>query len=583
MPNERAERRLTAILAADVAGYSRLMGTDEEGTLARPKAHRRELVDLKIAEHRGRIVKTTGDGILVEFPSVVDAVRCAVDVQRAMAERNAEVPSDRRIEFRVGINLGDIIIDGDDIYGDGVNVAARLEGLAEPGGLCISRKVRDEVRDKLDLAFEDMGEQEVKNIARPVRVFRIAAPVIVQKPTLALPDKPSIAVLPFENMSGDPEQEYFADGIVEDIITALSRVHWLFVIARNSSFTYKGKAVDVKQVGRELGVRYVLEGSVRKASNRVRITGQLVDATTGAHVWADHFDGALDDIFDLQDRVTASVVGIIEPKLRQAETERSKRKRPESLDAYDAFLRGLAHQHVITEASLAQAFEFLKTAISIDPAYAPALALAALCKGRQCVYGWVPWSEPEVQEAVRLARAAVEADRDDPVALAHSSRVLAHFGADYDLAINVAERAAILNPNSAEVRGSVGMTTVLCGLVDDGIRHAKEAMKLSPLDPDTYLFCNIIALAHLFAERFGDAVSWCERAINENPNFITPYRVLAASLAHLGRLDEARTAIRKAFSLQPNQTLERAARAGYRKPEHMAIWLDGLRKAGLPE
>src|SRR5260221_4065966 len=296
---------MAAILAADVAGYCRLMGEDEEGTLARLKAHRRELVDPKIAEHRGRIVKTTGDGMLVEFASVVDAVRCAVDVQRGMAERYTDVPTDRRIEFRVGINLGDIIIDSDDIYGDGVNIAARLESLAEPNGICVSRFVRDQVRDKLGLAVEDMGEQQVKNIVRPVRVFRIVAPVIGQptasaKPVLALPDKPSIAVLPFTNLSGDPEQDYFADGIVEDIITALSRVHWLFVIARNSSFTYKGRAVDVKQIGRELGVRYVLEGSVRKASDRVRITGQLIDATSGAHAWAEHCDGALDDIFDLQ-------------------------------------------------------------------------------------------------------------------------------------------------------------------------------------------------------------------------------------------------------------------------------------------
>ena len=301
MATERVERRLAAILAADVAGYSRLMGADEEDTLARLKALRRELADPKIKEHRGRIVKTTGDGLLIEFASVVDAVRCAVEVQREMAERNADVPSDRRIEFRMGINLGDIMKDGLDIYGDGVNVAARLEALAEPGGICVSRVVRDQVRDKLTFSFEDMGEQQVKNIARPVRVHRILfdegpssrepTTPILTKPPLALPDKPSIAVLPFQNMSGDPEQEYFADGMVEEIITALSRIKWLFVIARNSSFTYRGQAVDVKQVGRELGVRYVLEGSVRKGGNRVRITAQLIDATNGAHLWADRFDG----------------------------------------------------------------------------------------------------------------------------------------------------------------------------------------------------------------------------------------------------------------------------------------------------
>jgi adenylate cyclase len=313
-------RRLAAILAADVAGYSRLMGADEEGTLERLKAIRRELADPKIKEHHGRIVKTTGDGLLLEFGSVVDAVRCAVEVQRELTQRNADVPPDRRIELRMGINVGDIIKDGRDIYGDGVNVAARLEALAEPGGICVSRVVRDQVRDKLDFAFEDMGEQSVKNITRPVRVHRVVLRTPSDssntvmgtgtKPSLALPDKPSIAVLPFQNMSGDPEQEYFADGMVEEIITALSRIRWLFVIARNSSLTYKGQAIDVKQVGRELGVRYVLEGSVRKAGERVRITGQLIDAVTGTHLWADRFDGTLEDIFELQDKVALSVAGV---------------------------------------------------------------------------------------------------------------------------------------------------------------------------------------------------------------------------------------------------------------------------------
>src|ERR1700720_2812175 len=356
-------RRLAAILAADVAGYSRLMGADEEGTHERLKALRRELADPKIKEHRGRIVKTTGDGLLIEFASVVDAVRCAVEVQREMAERNADVSPDRRIEFRMGINLGDIIKDGRDIYGDGVNVAARLEALAEPGGICVSRVVRDQVRDKLAFSFEDMGEQQVKNIARPVRVHRIvlgegAGPSEATaggavNPPLVLPDKPSIAVRPFENMSGDPEQEYFADGMVEEIITALSRFKSLFVIARNSTFTYKGKPVDIKQVGRELGVRYVLEGSVRKAGNRVRITGQLIEAATDRHVWADKFDGALEDIFDLQDQVTMSVVGLIAPKLEQAEMERAKQKPTERLDSYDFYLRGVAladRRKLLTEA-----------------------------------------------------------------------------------------------------------------------------------------------------------------------------------------------------------------------------------------
>jgi len=347
----RVERRLAAILAADVAGYSRLMGTDEEGTLARLKGIRREVADPKIKEHHGRIVKTTGDGLLLEFASVVDAVRCAVEVQREMAERNADVPPDRRIQLRMGLNVGDIIKDGRDIYGDGVNVAARLEALAEPGGICVSRVVRDQVRDKLAFSFEDMGDQQVKNIARAVRVHRIVlgerpaspepAPGTLTKLPLALPDKPSIAVLPFQNMSGDPEQEYFADGMVEEIITALSRIRWLFVIARNSSFTYKSQAVEVKQVGRELGVRYVLEGSVRKAGDRVRITAQLIDAVNSAHLWADRFDGSLEDIFELQDQVALNVAGVIEPALQAAEIRRSAARPTNDLTAYDLYLRAI--------------------------------------------------------------------------------------------------------------------------------------------------------------------------------------------------------------------------------------------------
>ena len=352
------QRRLAAIVSADVAGYSRLMGQDESGTLAALKALRQEVIDPAITRHGGRIVKTTGDGLLLEFPSVVNAVRCAVEVQAAMADRTAGIAEDRCIAFRLGINIGDIIVEGDDIFGDGVNVAARLQEIAPPGGICISSRVHEDVRDRLDTVFDDGGTQTLKNIARPVQVWRwqpgrTAPSQPTPPPTaLPLPDKPSIAVLPFQNMSGDPEQEYFADGMVEDIITALSRFKSLFVIARNSSFTYKGKAVDIRQVGRELGVRYVLEGSVRKAANRLRISGQLIDASTGGHLWADHFDGVLEDVFELQDRVTSSVVGAIAPKLEQAETERAMRKPTESLDAYDCFLRAMAHYHLFTKDSL---------------------------------------------------------------------------------------------------------------------------------------------------------------------------------------------------------------------------------------
>src|SRR6202521_5302124 len=389
LATERVERRLAAILTADVAGYSRLMGADEEGTLARLKAHRRELIDPKISEHRGRIVKTTGDGLLVEFSSVVDALRCATQIQRGMAEGNSAVPADCQIEFRIGIHQGDVLVEDGDIFGDGVNVAARLEGLAEPGGICVSARVQEDAAGKLALVFEDMGERELKNIARPLRVYRIqtGAPASESRQApLPLPDKPSIAVLPFANMSGDPEQEYFVDGMVEEIITALSRIRWLFVIARNSTFTYKGQAVDVKQVGRELGVRYVLEGSVRKAGQRVRITGQLIDAVTGTHLWADRFDGSLEDVFDLQDKIAVSVAGVIEPTLQAAEIARSADRPTTDLTTYDLYLR--AYAMMLSPArQVPEALRLMEQAIERDPRYGPALAWAAFCCNRLLIEG----------------------------------------------------------------------------------------------------------------------------------------------------------------------------------------------------
>jgi TolB-like protein/class 3 adenylate cyclase len=421
-------RRLAAILAADVAGYSRLMGADEEGTLERLKALRRELVDPKIAEHHGRIVKTTGDGLLVEFASVVDAVRCAVEVQQAVPERNIGAAADNRIELRIGINLGDVIVEGDDLYGDGVNIAARIEALADAGGVFVSNTVHDHVRDRLPFIFEDLGEQQVKNIARPVRVYRVRDPLTHPAADalgsslsrcgegaerseagegglpLPLPDKPSIAVLPFANMSGDPEQEYFADGMVEEIVTALSRIRWLFVIARNSTFTYKGQAVDVKQVGRELGVRYVLEGSVRKAGTRVRITGQLIDAATGSHLWADRFDGSLEDVFDLQDKVATSVAGVIEPALQMAETRRAVARSTTDLGAYDLYLRALAVFFPITKERVLKALGLLEQAIAIDPRYGPALSWRTATHGSSLRAGRKTRRQAVARPAISLDR-----------------------------------------------------------------------------------------------------------------------------------------------------------------------------------
>jgi len=446
----RVERRLAAILAADVAGYSRLIGADEEGTLNRLRALRAEVIDPKIAEHHGRIVKTTGDGLLIEFASVVDALRCAAEIQAGVAESNAPLPADKRIDLRIGINMGDIVVEDGDIFGDGVNIAARLEALAEPGGICISARVQEDAAGKLDLVFEDIGEQQLKNIARPVRVYRVVTAVRPAMPQPGsdppLPDKPSIAVLPFANMSGDPEQEYFADGMVEEIITALSRIRWLFVIARNSSFAYKGQAVDVKQVGRELGVRYVLEGSVRKAGGRVRITAQLIDVTNGTHLWADRFDSPLEDVFDLQDKVASSVAGVIEPALQAAEIHRSAARPTTDLSAYDLYLRALAALYPNTRERTFEALGLLEQAIAIDRHYAPALAWAAICYMGLVRDGWA--EEPGVSrhKGIDLARRALEAGENDPRILANAANALAVFGEDIGAMIGLVDRALTLKP-----------------------------------------------------------------------------------------------------------------------------------------
>jgi TolB-like protein/class 3 adenylate cyclase len=425
LTEERVERRLAAVLAADVAGYSRLMGSNEEGTLARLKAVRKTLVDPTIASHRGRIVKTTGDGMLVEFASAVDAIRGAVEVQRSMADRNASVPQDQRIEFRIGIHVGDIIIDDNDIFGDGVNVAARLEGIAEPGGVCLSDDAHRQIRGKVEITCDDLGLQSLKNITEPMRAWRInfgdqaavtaqpASPAS-QAPALALPEKPSIAVLPFQNMSADPEQEYFADGLVEDIITALSRFKSLFVIARNSSFTYKGKAVDIKQVGRELGVRYVLEGSVRKAGSRLRITGQLIETSTGAHLWAEKIDGALEDVFDLQDLITTSVIGVIAPKIEQAEIDRANQKSTDSLDSYDHYLRAVA---LLNKRMFVAARPLFKQAYELDPQYAAAYAGASVAITQQQGTDGKTLTAEMRAEALKLANIAAGFANEDAVTL----------------------------------------------------------------------------------------------------------------------------------------------------------------------
>jgi adenylate cyclase len=580
VPPERIERKLAAILAADVAGYSRLMGADEEGTLARLKACRRELIDPEIAEHRGRVVKTTGDGILIEFPSVVDAVRCAMDVQRGMAERNADVTDEQRIEFRVGINLGDIMIDAEDIHGDGVNIAARLESIAEPGGICISDSSYQQVRDKLTIHFEDMGVQQLKNIARPVRVYRVPIGLSAprERPALALPDKPSIAVLPFQNMSGDPEQEYFADGMVEDIITELSRIRWLFVIARNSTFTYKGQAVAVKQVARELGVRYVLEGSVRKGGNRVRVTAQMIDATSGAHIWAERYDRDLSDIFAVQDEVTASVAGVIEPALAAAEQERVLRKPPERLDAWEAYQRGLWHFHKYRPEENKTALAFFSRAIALDPNFAPghygyALALQ-----------WDIWhfsSRPflEVQGTAR-DEAQIAVSLDDKDAMAHA--VLAHmmmWGGEWEAAIAEARTAVALNPNSAFVISMLGCVLGFGGYREEALERLQQAMRASPHDPLIWLWSIWRAVLQFFSRDFVAALQTLRQVVRLRPSYAPPYEYVAASLAYLGQLDEAREALERVPPQSAEQLQRWQQRPPWMRPEDYALRVEGVRLA----
>jgi TolB-like protein/class 3 adenylate cyclase len=581
MSEPRVVRRLAAILMADVVGYSRLVGTDELGTLERLRVLRRELVDPMIKEHRGRIVRITGDGILVEFASVVDAVRCAVDTQREMALRNAAVPVDQRIEFRIGINLGDIIEDGQDIYGDGVNVAARLEALATPGGICVSRVVREEVRDKLGFGFDDRGEQQVKNIARPVRVFdvKIAGGTMASDTAARtqppLPDKPSIAVLPFQNMSGDPEQEYFADGMVEEIITALSRIRWLFVIARNSSFTYRGQSVGVRQVGRELGVRYVLEGSVRKGGNRVRITAQLIEAETGAHLWADRFDGLLEDVFELQDKVAISVAGVIEPALQAAEARRTATRPTHDLTAYDLYLRALATYYPITKERLLGALELLRHAIAIDPRCAAALSLAAMCQMRLVRENWAEDAETAGRNGVEFARQALQMAEDDPGVLANAAFVLANFGEDIGAMIGLIDRALTLTPSFSRGWFLGGVLRLWAGQHDLAIAHAETALRLSPRERmGTPL--SLIGEAHFFKHEFDKASSKLLLSIQENPGYPHSYRVLAACYAHMGRRDEARAIIARLRAIAPHPV---PSAAQLRVPADRELFLSGFRLA----
>ena len=590
MPEDRVDRRLAAIWAGDIAGYSRLMGVDEEGTLRQLKAHRKELVDPKITEHRGRIVKTTGDGVLVEFFSVVDAVRCAVDIQRGMGERNAAVPADKRIEFRIGINDGDIIIDGDDIFGDGVNVAARLQTLAEPGGIMVSSIVHDQVRDKLSFGFDDMGEQSVKNIARPIGVHRVslaetARPAAAQSGAAtskfepASSNRPSIAVLPFANMSGDPEQEYFADGISEDIITGLSKLRWFFVIARNSSFAYKGKTVDVKRAARELGVRYILEGSVRKGGDRVRITAQLIDAATGNHIWADRYDGELTDVFALQDEITRKVVAAIEPKLLEAEGIRSQKRSPEDLDAWDMVIQANSLFWRLTPADGDAAIAIMRRAVERYPDYGPAHSMLAFMLLLSQLTGWKR-EEALGKQAASFAERAAELDDSDPwahLALGYVAISRRHT----DGAVEEFQRALDLNPNFAAAHGYLAFALAVDGRSEQAIAHSEQAIHMSPHDPQNAIFNMCIAVAHYLAGRYPEAVAFGRKAIQQRTQFTSGHRIYVASLAQAGQIEEARDALARLKGLFPEMTIAWIKQYVPYTAGPMEKFLDGMRKAGL--
>jgi adenylate cyclase len=588
--DERLPRKLAAILYADVAGYSRLTGDDEDAT-HRALRDYLDLMSASVEQHRGRVMHYAGDAMLAMFDAVVDALSCATHVQHTLRSRNDDLPDARKVEFRIGVNLGDVIEDRGDIYGEGVNVAARLEGFAEPGGICVSESVRAAVGAKLPLEYEFMGEQQVKNIAEPVRAYQVitdsepsqSVPSAEDMP-LKLPSKPSIAVLPFTNMSPDPDQEYFADGVTEDLITALSNVQSFFVIARNSSFTFKGQAVDVKKVGRDLGVRYVMEGSVRRAGNRVRITAQLLDATTGNHVWADRFDRALEEIFELQDEVTESVVGAIEPHLKRAEYERIREKRPESLDAYDYTLRGLFTMDKLTPEDTADALTLFRKAIEADSNYARAYVCASWCYRRHVQLRGMTLPDEDRAESIRLAEIALKLDNSDPLVLWQAGVTMGIVKGDLEMMTNLIERSLAVNVNSTRAWISSAWVHCLLGRPEEAIADAERAMRLSPLDTALWVAHGFLANAHMQLGNYKEAVSWAKKSVAQHLYNLPAHHVLAASCSHLGLKDEAQETVRRLLELDPELTLTRLPEiypvARYRNLE---AFLDGLRQAGLPE
>jgi adenylate cyclase len=594
LTGEQLQRRLAAVLAADVAGFSRLMGADEEGTLARLMAIRKAVIDPTIAAHRNRMVKYTGARILVEFASAVDAVRSALEVQRRMAEQNAAVPHDQRIEYSIGIHVGDIMFDENDVFGDSVNIAVRLEGIAEPGGICMSEGAYREIRGKVEIGCDDLGPQTLKNIAGPVRVWRVKpgaqgaaspqpgranaqpAAVASQAPALALPDKVSIAVLPFQNMSGDPEQDYFADGLVEDITTALARFKSLFVIARNSAFTYKGRLVDIKQIGRELGVRYVLEGSVRKAGSVLRITGQLIDASTGSHLWAEKFDGPLEDVFELQDKIASSVAGIIDPLLLQTEIERASARPTADLTSYDLYLRALPLFRAWAREPIAQAIVLLEQAIERDPRYGPALASLALCHSQNFLSGWGD-AAVEVERCRALARRARDAAPDDPMTVSSAAGALLALGEDTDLLKRMVDGALARNPSHAFGWLWSGWIRTVSGEADLALEHFEMSLRLDPRATRRAFHLTGMGICHFFQRRFEQAAAVLEASFHELPTYPNTMWFLAACYAQMGRLDDAREFAARHGIGPGGQWL--TVGPGFGTAEQSELFLSGLRRA----
>lgn len=586
MNAERLDRKLAAILYADVAGYSRLTGEDEDAT-HRALSEYLDLISKTIEEHRGQVMHYAGDAVLAKFDAVVAALSAAVAIQKELKARNQPLSDQRKVQFRIGVNLGDVIEDRSDIYGDGVNVAARLESLAKPGGICISEAVRAAIGKKLPLDYEFMGEQQVKNIEEPVRAYKVRlgdeTAYSPTTPTTA-PAKPSLAVLPFANMSRDPEQEYFSDGITEDITTALSNTGWYYVTARNSAFYYKGKAVDVRQIGKELDVQYVLEGSVRRMGDKVRVTAQLIETAGGKHVWGHRYDGTLADIFDFQDQITETIVGTIEGMFHRAEAERVGQKRPENMEAYDYLLRGLAYMNKLTPEDTETALQYFYKAIEKDPSYGRAYAYAFWCYRREVQEKGMVLSKEEQAEAIRLMQAGLKADKDDPIVLWQAATLKAYFERDFEEALGLLERSLSIDPNSPRAWNTSSLIHGFVGHSKTARQHAEHAIRISPRNPTHWVSYTHIAEANLQDARYQEAADAARKALQLNNHMVQAHLILAASCAHLGRLDEAQAAIKQSLELNPDLTIARLSELfPIARYKNLDAYLDGLRKAGLPD